>query len=988
MGEQWKEHVDEKSKIIEELKRRASAYVPEWRFDEEHPDIGTALTLVYGDMMASIHARMGKMMEKSQIDFLNAIGADLTPAIPARGYVSFGLVNDSVSAVKVPAKTYVMADVENAENGMVSYETQDDILVSPAKLSCMYEVSEKNDYIGLCYQEGQGKIEQFLFQRNPKNLQEHEIYIGQKEVLQATSAAKYTLSLTQYGMTPVGEELLRFLLNPDYAEISYSTSTEGVFEPFAEKTVENGNLVLYRFAEQVPSGAQVIGGEENLWIRIRFHQIEPFRLLSIQKANISVRMEGIHADMVVADGMEADLHRYYPFGEKLSLYSEVYFVSDEVLSKKGAEVELCFYLQFDAIPLDTNQEETDIKLNWIMNESDFEKVKEYDVTIEHVVWEYYNGSGWVRLYKDNTNEDVFQFQRDHYVKIKFQCPEDMEKAYLSFGTVYAIRGRITKLNNPYKLQGQYRSPVLQNTIFYCDYAENPVEQLSVWGKHNMELKKWTEGQFQPFLPSKSMQFAQLSQSSHQAYKELDSLYLGFQVPPKGGPIKLFFRMEEAISVADVSLQWEYWNGKAFQPLHVIDETMGFTKSGLVTFIGAEDFACKKLFEKEQYWIRISERNNAYNRQSSTASVPLLKEIIINTVKVVNRQMAQTEYFQMEYCVKHKKFHLQRKSIQEVQVYVKDSVIGNQEQEWEQWERVSDFLESKDSDKHYIINQNEGYIQFGDGERGKIPPVGRTDNIKVIYQCGDGLCGNVEKGQISKLSTNIGFINQIWNPEELSGGIDMETRERAIKRCSEQIRLRNRAITKRDYESMAYVASRRIEKARCFTGMDGEGNPLYGAITLVLLLKDYQVGSSVFQSVCNTVKDYVVDKMPEGVYHSGKLFVIEPVFIIFQVNVELVVKDVNQVFAVQKEVEEKMDTFFHPIKGNFDHAGWTVGMLPNAIQTRNMIHLVKGVEEINSLFLTAYRNGTSGFVEVDLEEMKQNPYVLPVSGKHQVNVIWK
>ena len=127
-------------------------------------------------------------------------------------------------------------------------------------------------------------------------------------------------------------------------------------------------------------------------------------------------------------------------------------------------------------------------------------------------------------------------------------------------------------------------------------------------------------------------------------------------------------------------------------------------------------------------------------------------------------------------------------------------------------------------------------------------------------------------------------------------------------------------------------------------------------------------------------------MPDTIYNAGKLFIIEPIFITFDVKVELVVLDFNKVFSVQKEVEERIQDFFHPIQGNFNGIGWEVGTLPNSIQIRNIIHLTKDVEEIKSLFVTAYRHGKSGLEEIELEELRACPYILPVSGEHQVNIV--
>lgn len=959
-----------REEMIQLLKERAGSYVPEWRFDEENPDIGTALATVYGDMMQSVMSRYARMMEKKRIDFLNAIGAKLAPPISAKGFVTFGLVNDSVPETKVPAGTFVTADSAESETGVISYETQDDILVSPASISCIYEVNNKEDYIGKYGCDGE-ELDISLFQKKALNQQGHELYIGHCELFQVTSAIWVSAAFFSHRGVAVKEELLKQLVNPEAAEITYSTQ-EG-YVPFESQVLQQGKLLLYKGEEKPVWTKTIVNGEESCWIRIRMLDGKQLQNFSFEQVCISVKTKDTAPDLVLADGVEADLHKYFPFGERLSIFNEVYFVSNEILCKRGGEIVLAFFLSFVSIPLDTNPEEVQLKWNWVMDERDFQVQKEYDITIARVIWEYYNGTGWTRLFPDNTYETIFtpeNGQNGHPVKMHFTCPMDIKPAFVNSAQAYSIRARLVTLNNAYKLNGNYIAPVLEHTTLYCDYSSHPVDRVSLHCKNNMQFKRLQSGGAMPFV---------------QMECEDISLYLGFLKPPKGGPIKMYLKFQEAVNCVDANLVWQYWNGKGFQMLRVVDETMNFSKTGLVTFLGAQDFQLENFFGEDRYWIRIQDASRFYAQGNLKNKVPFLKSITMNTVKIVNREMEQTEYFQMEYYVKKKKLRLQKKDIQTVRVFVKEQVIGEAKTEWKEWIRVEDFLDSGEQDRHFLVVPEEGYLQFGDGTAGRIPPVARVENIKVVYQCGGGLRSNAGEHEVNKLIHSIGFINSVRNVDPLSGGLDIEDRKDALKRNSSQIRVQNRAITTRDYENLAYEASRRIHKARCFSGMDGEADVMHGAVTLVLLLKDYQSGNAQFQGVRNTVEEYLKGKMPDTIYYAGKLFLIEPVFIIFQVKVLLRVSDFNKVFQVQKQVEEAVQKFFDPVTGNFDHTGWEVGYLPNQMQIRNIIHMVPDVDEVKSLFVTAFRHGGTGLEEIELEDAGKCPYVLPVSGGQEVTV---
>ena len=78
--------------IIEQIGEKAESYTPEWRFDPSNRDAGTALALIYAEMIKSTIGRLNMVPEKNRIAFYNKLGASLKPASPAEGYVTFGLV--------------------------------------------------------------------------------------------------------------------------------------------------------------------------------------------------------------------------------------------------------------------------------------------------------------------------------------------------------------------------------------------------------------------------------------------------------------------------------------------------------------------------------------------------------------------------------------------------------------------------------------------------------------------------------------------------------------------------------------------------------------------------------------------------------------------------------------------------------------------------------------------------------------------------------
>lgn len=71
---------------------------------------------------------------------------------------------------------------------------------------------------------------------------------------------------------------------------------------------------------------------------------------------------------------------------------------------------------------------------------------------------------------------------------------------------------------------------------------------------------------------------------------------------------------------------------------------------------------------------------------------------------------------------------------------KDLIEVTGRQVWMRWYRVKDFADSDETSRHYAIDRESGYIRFGDGIHGMIPPAG--SGIVATYRVGGGAEGNI------------------------------------------------------------------------------------------------------------------------------------------------------------------------------------------------------------------------------------------------------
>lgn len=986
-----------KEEILEQIKKKAVSYVPEWRFDAEKPDIGTALAMVYGQMLLGTVKKTNFLPYKNRIAFFNQLEASLLPAIPSKGYVSFSVVNKEVEGAEVPAGMEVIATLKNDNAENVSFETTDDLFATPASVDMMLQVSKERDYIERNELSSKDNIEIALFSFEGENLQEHSFYFCHDHALSIQKSGEIAIQfLVEAGK--IREEHIEQLCTNSAVVFEYGT--ENGYIPF-RKIERRGKQIVFTIEKTEPGFAKRTEFDiESFWIRCRTREFTPFEEFSFDCLEIVTSGNHMVPDSVYANGFEVKREEFFPFGERFSDYNEVYFSSGEVFEKKGSLVTMAFNLDFIKVPLDYIDKDS-MEWEWVMKKSDFKPDREYDVTIEEVTWEYFNGYGWTLLFDNNEYSDIFSTKKGtmgQYKTMSFKCPLDMEPILINAQEAYYIRARITKVNNLYKMQGNFIAPMMGNILLQYKYSSNPVNPGSLFTKNNQEYRKYVF--YDPVNREKVLPF-------YGVKEEVPTLFLGFDIPLIEGPVKILFDFREQLDSKNDTLLWEYYNGEKWNELDLVDETGNMSKTGLVTIMGKKDFSKCVVYGQERYWIRISDVSATYRKLDENCKIPCLNGIYMNSVEVKQRDREETQYFNMEVYQKNISFPLLYGKILESQVYIDEfgtlskheieelrkerklfpeyKADGEMERAWVKWEEVEDFLNSKSGDRHYIVDKNEGNIRFGDGKAGRIPSTGKTNNsnIKVIYKTGGGEHTNVPVGAVTQIGEYIGNINGVSNPKMFIGGSDIEGLSGALERNAAILRHQNMAITTRDFEQIAKVASRNIQKVKCFAGYNDEGIEQRGAITLVVLQKEFWQGRTRFRDIKMEVEQYMKDKMNTALLQQKRFYVREPVFVELRIRAEIMVDSYHEVFSIRKKILERLDNFINPLSGNFDGTGWAIGTLPNSLQIKNAISDVFGISYIKNIYVSAYQNKNGVIEEVDLEKIRKGKYILPISGEHEI-----
>lgn len=983
--------------LLEEIRKTASSYVPEWQFDREHPDLGAVLAAVYAQLFEDTLRKFGKVQKKNEIAFFRELGAELLPAVPAKGAVTFRLSTGEFGGVFVPKGFQVLGQGEGEETSQV-FETVEDLYVTSASLTHILYENGKEDKIVKVHEadEENSEFSFLLFAPGGKNLQEHVFLFRQEHVLLVEGEAFIIVKPVFYRFGTDSEEEINFLAEKTVFEYY----TEDGFVPFLEQSAEKGYIRLHKGAEQPPLVKGNFFEGEGYYIRCRYEGVYHRNPLRIEDFFLSAEAENLVPDLIQTDEGEQEAGDIYPFGQRPSLFSELYIASDEAFSKKGARITVSFRLDFEKYPMEpvTDQQERQWKL--VMKRWDFQPNPEYDITIEQVIFEYYNGTGWCRLFGSKENSRIFS-GRDSLlgqeVRLEFPCPDDMEPVMLHSVMSRYLRIRVIRMDNLYKIKGSYITPVMGDVKISYSYKGQGLRPEQILSRNNQETLEIT---------GKRLGEPRLSFPLLEGLKEQGaSLYLGFSNPLTEGPLRMFVSVKEALSGKLPGLSFEYFGSEGFEPLFVVDETENFRKSGFLTFMGNQNFKQSKVFGVEAYWLRIRDLTGAYAALKGKEQMPTLLGINPNTVRVLAVETMPEEFFDVEQGQKNLVCTLEHENVYDLKVFVDEAgkltdkelkelhlnlqAESDTDEEgrilhvWVLWKETENLFKEGPGSRCYTVDKNHGQICFGDGRHGMLPPMGGEGKIRVSYRRGGGKASNLKPGSVSQMSRALGFISGVSNEVRTQGGCDQETLKEALRRNSLKLRHGGRAVTASDFEALIREADRNVLKVRCFPGRNEAGSREPGSVTAVVLPQGFQERATQFDEMKEGLMEALKPCIPGNMAALGRFYLTEPCYVRLDCQLEITVSGFHQVFQVRSRIQEKIQEFLDPVTGNYFRKGWEIGQLPNETQIMNVIKGIPGISTLKRLRLNVRSFCREG--EFSPETEPRAIYAVPISGAHEIQI---
>ncbi|HVB06159.1 MAG TPA: putative baseplate assembly protein [Acidimicrobiales bacterium] len=479
----------------------------------------------------------------------------------------------------------------------------------------------------------------------------------------------------------------------------------------------------------------------------------------------------------------------------------------------------------------------------------------------------------------------------------------------------------------------------------------------------------------------------------------EALLIGLSEAAPSNVVALRFRAHVVgvgVDPENPPLAWEAFDGTAWHPCELErDETGGLNQPGDIILHVPPEHDVALIDGQRAGWLRcrVTQPDEGQPFYSASPRIETVSAFVIGgTTTAVHAQVIDDELIGISEGVAGQSFQLRQRPVVSSSVPHVLEVAGGDG--WEEWTEVDTFAASDENDRHFILDRVAGEIVLGpvirleDGSTrnyGHVPPKGAPLRLRQ-YRSGGGEKGNVSRGVLATMKTQIPFIARVENRLPAGGGVEGEELENAKVRGPISLRTLGRAVTVEDYEILARQSAAGIARVRCVPAT--EEDPHAGVRILVVpAIADDADGTMPFTRLAPAAA--LLEQVAVSLDQRravGARVVVEPPF--FQ-GVTVVAQVRARSFAdpgrVRLDAATALYHFLHPIHGGADGAGWPFGRPVHAGEVYAVLQRVGGVELVEAvqLYPADPVTGERGLVTQRLEIAAN---ALLFSYGHEVRVI--
>lgn len=987
-------------------------YVPEWpgvRIERDAAGGGEravvddpqarALIAVFARYAELIIERLNRVPGKNLLAFLDLLGAAQTPPQPARVPLTFRLAEGGTVPARVPAGTQVAAAAPAADGAPVIFETERDLVVTPARLAAAIVHDPAQDRYrdlgpalarrvagGLPAFEGEAPMP-------------HEFYVDIEPF--ATVQRFDTLSL--------------FMEFERAAEPTPLPVAWDVWDGAGGLAAEHGDGSRsmsewggFHFTNLVPPPRCSVGGVEGRWLRCRLTSPVPAAQLpgpfSSLRIESSVRLEEVAVEHACADAQVLDLGQpFYPFGERPRFGSTLYLAS------------ALFGRVVSSQPVSLGFTVSDPR-RYVAETPGLQVIPDPRPKPE-LAWERWAGDAWVPM--AGVVDGTGAFTASGSITLQASS-EDGPARPCSVNGIEGCWVRARIVRGDYGREVVYKPvrdaadklvsyeaqpatlvapsiarPTVTLTIGPGGYVRRVVTHNQL--RHRLFESAGTGPECRPFemyagtRPALHLGF-ELPEGSDGFPGDAVSLHTAVTRPPAGA--------SPGADTLPPRIAWERRDASGWSGLVVRDDTQAFSRSGAVEWLPPDGMAATFEFgERPLHWIR------ARWVEGDWRSPARLELLLIDTVTALQCMTIAGEVLgsgdggkSQRYACSHAPVFAgtqlqvrepERPSPVELEALraagetVSMPAAGEGSEVWVPWQEVADFHASGPRDRHYVLDSLKGEIRFGDGAHGLAPPRG-SGNIRLTrYRSGGGARGNLPEHSVTQLLTTIAYVDGVTHALPAEGGADAETVEALLERAPRGVRHGDRAVTREDFEDLAQLASPEVARVKCVPLWDALSTPLFldskrdglrepGCLTLIVVPRSTDARPMPSRELVDRVRSHLDARR----LATAALYIVGPRYLQVDVEAEIVPVSLEAAGGLEGTVARALAAFLHPLTGGVDGDGWPWGRRPHESDFHRCIGAVPGVDHVHGLTVTE---------RPEIEDLTDTDHFLVHSGTHRVRL---
>ena len=296
--------------------------------------------------------------------------------------------------------------------------------------------------------------------------------------------------------------------------------------------------------------------------------------------------------------------------------------------------------------------------------------------------------------------------------------------------------------------------------------------------------------------------------------------------------------------------------------------------------------------------------------------------------------------------------------------------------WSVWTRVEDLDTSGAEDRHYILDEEEGVVSFGDCIYG-MAPEGRI--LIAGHAVTRGTGGNIKAGTLTNIrAEDLRILGgeegeiRVHNPDDAFGGRDREQEEACFRRFRRQLRRSDRAVTDEDYERLVrqtpglMIANCKAIPVDRIPRRDGSLDE--NCVTIVVEPYSPAAERVLTSAYRENILGYLEDKRMLGT----KVSLLSPEYIRITIYAEILSQP--QYLDAGERIRAAVEAYFQK--------GWEFGEPVRYSELYGILDAMDCVQRVESLTIDAQGRGISRGINGDVI-LPHNGLAVLHSGSYQV-----